>query len=1237
MRHASLVMLPFALIASHPLAAAPVTTNDGLTAEADGATLHSLALAGDALAGVAIEAVVIDPHTAQPAAEGFTVSAQWVAQNGLLRLEGEVRAEGEEDRVADLIIRVRGVEVPLSSMSEEPLLLPRALLSKLPLVSLRTGAQDALALAVPPDRLALFEFRIIEGGVELRFPFGFTREARPELQMRAPFACVIYRTDPRWRFRSALRRYYTLFPEPFEPFIREPGGWFFAAPVPDLPNPQHFHYWEGGPGGWEEAKARGLGTYPYRESSSYTVSLPGSELPKSYEEAMERFDALAQQIVPAAWTPQQAMEIVQDVKLSGERSLLADSGETGHWTGARQAVTLDPPFDGPILVRGHSRAENVAGARDNSYSVYVDVVYEDGSYLFGQCATFTTRTHDWEESRHLIQPAKPVAELRVYCLLRGKTGRAWFDDIHVGPADEPEVNWLLNPGFEELERRRDLQYIRDNVCINSRGEYVVSITDNLSSDVAPTTPMNLLRFTLNLDPDIPSTEERPAVAAGEFDRFDRIFRELPEVAGCYIDSVSAWVYRVLNFRREHWPYNSAPFSYDPGTRQVAAVGRFAMVKYLRALQERYHPLGKPIFTNIHVNPDAFPVYLVSDVPGIESSRYRDEDALFFYRASSFQKPLLLMNFINLHGLDQRDLAEAFHLNAAQWGELPSTGRLVQQAYRDYGDVTHAYMPSIKELAAAGWQPVPLAEGMRVERFGEGEAVYFTLRAPATAAGETLRILPEALAGMGDDLVAFDTVQLRELPLVRAEDGFALTLTHGASQLTIVRISPREAVAEWLLERARAHALHATRVQGTVGVTPELAALHEALSRAVEPEGIPAMMAPWQDALQAALDSVVGPEEDLFALSRRREVLQAAQALAALNVFLSGHSFELTESVMTVPGRAATIAAVWGTPRPGFETRLVRLETVEGRQIAPDLEPITAASLETRESRVTPTAPGTIGVRAAFHVQRRGERPWTVHRLGHVFALPAAELEVKASATDEEARSFEVNVTRRDAAAPEVVLEARVLPEGAADPPPISLGADRATAVFRVRRVDDGRQRTLEVIARDAAGNELARASGPSFYDEPPAPEGDLALASLGATVTTDTSYGGGYSPEPLIDGLTQVAGLHWTRQAWASRDSREPHWLEVILAEPAHVGRVWLYWAIDGARVQCSRSYTVIGLTDDGPVELASVEDGPTGVTVSRHEFEPVVLRGVRVEQPSGGGPQHRPNIMWLREVCMAR
>lgn len=854
-----------------------VQTDDGFAARAEGTTLSGMTLDSQPVPDVDVTVTVVDPRNGRNA-EGFSVDARWTGSPGCLRLEGEVQAPGEEDTVADLVIHVHGVELPLGRIADNPLLLPAALLSKLPLVSLRRGDEDSLALAVPPDRLAVYRFIDTAEGVELRFPFGFTKDAKPELRMRAPFACVLYRTEPEWRFRSALKQYYRLFPEPFTPFIRKGGGWFFAAPTRDVPNPQHFYYHEGGPTEWQEDDERGMATYPYQESSSWTIHLPGKALPQSYSEAMERFAELQRQETPKSWQPQASFILDAAVRRTGTHSLLADSGTSGAWTGGRQAIILEKPTADPIVVRGFSKAEGVSGEPDSDYSIYVDVCYASGGYQFGQCATFSTGSHDWEAGEYVIHPTEPVAELRVYCLLRGRQGKAWFDDIHVGPANRPEINWLTNPGFEEYEKRRDLQHVRNNVCVNSRGEYVVAITNNLSADVGPVAPMNLLRFTLNVDPDLPDTPEKPNVAGRQFESYDRIFREFPSVDGCYIDSVSAWCYRVMNCRRDQWLANDRPFGYDPSNFAVGAHGRFAMTDFLAALQRRYHPQGKAIFTNIHVNLEAFPLYLVSDVPGIESSRFDDQNSIFFYRACSYKKPVLLMNFMNLHGLDNREVAERFHHNAAQWGELPSTGRFVQEAYRLYGDVTHAWMPVICELAEAGWEPIPLASGAWVERFPRDDAVYFTVRASEGEASRPLLIDSKAMEGIDEELVGFDAVSLEPITVERQEGSCIVRPTFDKGPVFVLRIASQANTRQWLLERSRNHVEAACQVRGKASLTLELAAAREAIRRLSESEpGYDAMRVA-REAFSRAIQSVSGPENDLFSLSTRRELQQAEQAL-----------------------------------------------------------------------------------------------------------------------------------------------------------------------------------------------------------------------------------------------------------------------------------------------------------------------------------------------------------------------
>jgi len=117
-----------------------------------------------------------------------------------------------------------------------------------------------------------------------------------------------------------------------------------------------------------------------------------------------------------------------------------------------QTVVLDQQEPTPILASGWSKAENTTGTQDGNYSVYLDLLYRDGTNLFGQVATFTTGTHDWEYSEVLVRPEKPIKSLTVNAIFRYRTGTAWFDDLSLreGPDPAQGVERLKNGGFEEV-------------------------------------------------------------------------------------------------------------------------------------------------------------------------------------------------------------------------------------------------------------------------------------------------------------------------------------------------------------------------------------------------------------------------------------------------------------------------------------------------------------------------------------------------------------------------------------------------------------------------------------------------------------------------------------------------------------------------------------------------------------------------------------------------------------------
>jgi len=110
-----------------------------------------------------------------------------------------------------------------------------------------------------------------------------------------------------------------------------------------------------------------------------------------------------------------------------------------------------------LAIEGFSKAENVNGRRDSDYSLYVDLTYQDGNNLWGQVAPFNTGTHDWQFSRFIIKPDRPIKSANVHLLFRGHRGTVWFRDVKFGAWDEQaqqiKQNLLgskLNPAVDEV-------------------------------------------------------------------------------------------------------------------------------------------------------------------------------------------------------------------------------------------------------------------------------------------------------------------------------------------------------------------------------------------------------------------------------------------------------------------------------------------------------------------------------------------------------------------------------------------------------------------------------------------------------------------------------------------------------------------------------------------------------------------------------------------------------------------
>lgn len=145
--------------------------------------------------------------------------------------------------------------------------------------------------------------------------------------------------------------------------------------------------------------------------------------------------------------------LATELSYRGSRSIFCATDNVSEWAGARQIIELNQATPVPITVGGWSKSQDVSGEKNGDYSVYADVLYMDGTCLYGKNAAFDTGTHDWQHSTITVNPEKPIKSIALYVLLRNKTGRAWFDDVSVVSDGTEQVQ---NNSFELPDGKKRL-------------------------------------------------------------------------------------------------------------------------------------------------------------------------------------------------------------------------------------------------------------------------------------------------------------------------------------------------------------------------------------------------------------------------------------------------------------------------------------------------------------------------------------------------------------------------------------------------------------------------------------------------------------------------------------------------------------------------------------------------------------------------------------------------------------
>ncbi len=282
--------------------------------------------------------------------------------------------------------------------------------------------------------------------------------------------------------------------------------------------------------------------------------------------------------------------------------------------------------------------------------------------------------------------------------------------------------------------------------------------------------------------------------------------------GEYLDSLEAYVTADLNFRRDHFRYTTVPLTFSTDTHQPALHKALAVYEFTRWLSKDIHDLGKLMFANSVPYRFSFLCPWL-DVMGTETdwlsgTNYQSvsHSQLCLWRTLSGQKPYLLLMNTDYNKFNT-NFVERYFQQSLFYGLFPSmfSHNASENPYwqnpawynRDR-PLFKKYLPLIKRVAEAGWQPITGARcdnaKLLIERFGSGSdgSVYLTLLNTATTTQSGILRLTAPLA---DKLSAGKVTELlSNTSLTPTNGGWAVTIPAGATIVVQIEPGPRFASA-----------------------------------------------------------------------------------------------------------------------------------------------------------------------------------------------------------------------------------------------------------------------------------------------------------------------------------------------------------------------------------------------------------------------------------------------------------
>ncbi len=283
------------------------------------------------------------------------------------------------------------------------------------------------------------------------------------------------------------------------------------------------------------------------------------------------------------------------------------------------------------------------------------------------------------------------------------------------------------------------------------------------------------------------------------DFFDSYRKRGGELDGFYYDGLTTGI----NYRREHFRHASYPPSWDPIAQKPYLYNYFSSVEWARLVAEKLHTMGKATMMNgaMRTNPFCAP-YL--DIMGAETGLNISLADFNFVRSICHHKTFVTLLKGNYAQLGSAEI-ELFMKRCLAYGvfpgyfDWPPSGLGPGGRYWDHPEyyerdrlIFRKYQPLVKQIAAAGWEPLTYARAsdpiLHIERFGRE---FFTVLNDSTEPRQsTLVIDADSLALPTEEFVVFDEIAARHLPYQRKDGSLLLSLDLPPQSVAMLQITKK---------------------------------------------------------------------------------------------------------------------------------------------------------------------------------------------------------------------------------------------------------------------------------------------------------------------------------------------------------------------------------------------------------------------------------------------------------------